>query len=78
MQACQLSMIEAATNVVAGLLLALLLQLLLSELLDLRLSIGDNVAITAVFSIVSLVRAYTLRRLYNALKGRKASRSFIA
>jgi hypothetical protein len=63
-----MSLLEAITNVVVGFLLALLTQLVLFPLLGLAISISDNVLIGAIFTAVSIVRSFTLRRLFEGLR----------
>ena len=65
MQSHQASLIEAAANVLAGLVLSFLLQLVLFGAMGIIASIGQNLLITAAFSILSLARSYVLRRLFN-------------
>ena len=65
MQSRLLSLLEAIANVVAGFVLSFLLQLVLFAALGIPASIGQNLAITAIFSAFSLARSYVLRRLFN-------------
>jgi len=67
MQSRWMSLVEAATNIVVGYCLAVLTQVLVFPLFGLSVSLGENLGIGAVFTIVSLVRSFTLRRLFNAL-----------
>lgn len=59
------SLIEAATNVFVGYLVALMTQLLVFPAFGLQVSLGENLAIGLVFTVVSLSRSYLLRRLFN-------------
>ena len=65
MQSHRASLMEAAANVLAGLVLSFLLQLVLFGAMGIIASIGRNLLITAAFSILSLARSYILRRLFN-------------
>jgi len=65
-----MSMVEAITNVIVGYLLALGLQAVLFPLLGLQVSLGDNLLIGAAFTVVSIVRSFTLRRLFEAFRVR--------
>ncbi len=66
-----MSLMEAITNVVVGYGIALLTQLLLFPVFAVRLEWGQNVSIAAVFTIVSLVRSFALRRLFERLRLRR-------
>ena len=66
-----MSLVEAVTNVVVGYGIALLTQLLLFPALGLHLKTGQNVFIAGVFTVVSLVRSFVLRRLFEGLRVRK-------
>lgn len=67
MQSRWISFLEAGLNVVAGLVLSFLPQLTLFRVLGISASLGQNILLTAAFSILSLVRSYVLRRLFNGL-----------
>jgi len=60
-------MIEAVTNVVVGYALAVITQIVAFPWFGLQVSLGDNLAIGAVFVGVSLIRSFVLRRLFNRL-----------
>ena len=60
---CQ-SLIEAITNVVVGYALAVLTQIMVFPWFGLQVSLGDNLAIGALFVMISLLRSYALRRLF--------------
>jgi hypothetical protein len=59
------ALLEAAANVVAGLVLSFLLQLALFRIMDITASIGQNLLLTIAFSILSLFRSYVLRRMFD-------------
>ncbi|WP_425537499.1 DUF7220 family protein [Phaeobacter gallaeciensis] len=64
MQSRRQSLIEAITNVVVGYALALLTQIVVFPWFGLKVSLNDNLAIGAIFVIISLLRSYALRRLF--------------
>jgi hypothetical protein len=64
MQSRRQSLIEASANVVVGYALAVLTQIVVFPWFGLRVSLGDNLAIGAMFVMISLLRSYTLRRLF--------------
>ncbi len=67
-QSKRLSLIEAIANVAIGYGVAVLAQLAIFPLFGIAVSIGDNLAIGAAFTVVSLARSYAVRRLFNAIR----------
>lgn len=67
-QSPRMSMIETITNVVVGLMVSYSVQLLVFPLFGIHISHGTNASITGIFFIASLVRSYTIRRVFNRLK----------
>ena len=63
-----MSLVEAVTNVVVGYALAVGVQIVVFPLLGLQATFGQSLGIGAVFTLVSLVRGYLLRRLFNAVR----------
>lgn len=72
MQSSWMSLAEAITNIAIGYVIAVLTQVLVFPLFGLSASLGDNLGIGAVFTIVSLLRSFALRRAFNALLARSA------
>ncbi len=64
----RMSLIEAVTNVVVGYVLAVATQIVVFPWFGLQPSLGDNLAIGAIFVILSLIRSYLLRRLFARLR----------
>lgn len=58
------SLAEAAANVVVGYALAVLVQLLVFPVFGLQPTLAQNLTIGLIFTVVSLVRSYALRRLF--------------
>lgn len=56
---------EAVANVAIGYLVAVAAQAAIFPLFDIHVSTGDHLGIAALFTVVSLVRSYCLRRLFN-------------
>jgi hypothetical protein len=54
-------------NVVIGFLLALLTQFAIFPMLGVVVSVGDNLLIGTVFTAVSILRSFALRRLFEAV-----------
>lgn len=63
-QSRRMSLIEAATNVTVGYALAVVTQIVVFPWFGLYPSLGENLAIGALFTGISLLRTYTLRRLF--------------
>ena len=61
------SLIEAAINVALGYMVALGAQLIVFPLFSINIPLSSNIAIGMIFTLVSLVRSYALRRLFNYL-----------
>ena len=72
MQSRWMSLAESVTNIVVGYCLAVLTQVMVFPLFGLSVSLGENLGIGAVFTVVSLVRSFALRRAFNALVARPA------
>lgn len=58
------SLIESVSNIGIGYLVAIASQLLIFPLFDIHVSLGENFAISAWFTLISIVRSYTLRRWF--------------
>lgn len=73
-----MSLIESIANVAVGFVVAVLTQILVFPRFGLQVTIGDNFVIAAVFTLVSIVRSYMLRRLFEALRMRPPKREAAA
>jgi hypothetical protein len=61
------SIIESVFNVIAGLIISFVIQLIIYPILNIPVSINQNLIITFVFFVASFVRGYLIRRLFNKL-----------
>ena len=61
---------EAACNVAVGYAVAMLTQALVFPLFGFYASTAQHAGIALIFTLVSLVRSYALRRLFNWIGGR--------
>jgi hypothetical protein len=61
------SIYESITNVVVGLLMSFLIQLILYPILNIEVSLNQNIFITFVFFVVSFIRGYVIRRIFNKI-----------
>jgi len=59
------SFIESVANVAIGYVVALVTQLIAFPLLGIPVSIEQNLLIGVIFTAVSLVRSYVVRRAFN-------------
>jgi len=64
-QSRRMSAVESLANVAVGYGVAIATQVAVFPLFGLAASIGDNLAIGGIFTVVSLVRSYVLRRVFN-------------
>ena len=67
-----MSLVEAVTNVVVGYGVAVMAQIVVFPLFGLRASLTDNLLIGAIFTAASIVRSYSLRRVFEVLRVRRA------
>ncbi len=65
MQTKKQSWIEAATNVLVGYWVNMLANFFIFPIFGWALSLKDNMIIGVFYTVVSLVRSYSLRRFYN-------------
>jgi hypothetical protein len=65
-----MSLAEAVANVAVGFGLAVVTQPTVFPCFGMRLSMPENLAVGAIFTAVSIVRSYCLRRLFEALRVR--------
>ena len=66
-QSKKLSIAEAVTNTVVGLGLSFVTQIIIYPCLDIPVTLTQNVIITSVFFILSFLRSYFLRRIFNKI-----------
>ena len=67
-QSRSLSLVEAASNVVAGFVLAVMTQLLAFPFFGIHLPLATNLSIGGVFTAASMARSYLLRRLFESVR----------
>ena len=67
MQSRLQSLLEALANIAIGYLVALGAQLLIFPLFSVHIPMSSHLSIGILFTLVSLVRSYALRRLFNYL-----------
>ncbi|WP_332404515.1 hypothetical protein [Vibrio metschnikovii] len=65
MQSKKHSFIESVTNVLVGYWVSVLSQLLIFPLFGVHLRIEENLLISFYFTLISIGRSYSIRRLFN-------------
>lgn len=68
MQSPKLSLIESITQTLIGLVVSFLIQIVIYPLMDIPVKLYQNIIITLVFTIASIVRGYLVRRVFNLIK----------
>ena len=66
-QSHRMSVVESLTNVIVGYTVALLGQLIVYPIMDIPVTIKQNLVIGAIFLTIGLARSYLLRRFFNWL-----------
>jgi hypothetical protein len=67
-QSRRMSLIEAIANVAVGYAVAVLTQIAVFPIFELQVSLADNLAIGAAFTLISLGRSFVLRRLFETIR----------
>ena len=60
------SLLESLSNVAIGYVVALTTQLAVFPMFGMNISMSDNLLIGAIFTVVSIIRSYAVRRFYEA------------
>ena len=69
-QTRRMSLIEALTNVAVGYGIAVVTQMAVFPLFGLHATLAQNMMMGAIFTVVSIIRSYALRRAFEAIRGR--------
>ena len=69
-QSRRMSFVEAIANVAVGNGVAVTTQVLVFPVFGLQASLGDNLLIGAIFTVVSIGRSYALRRVFEMIRVR--------
>ena len=70
-QSKQMSLLESLTNVAIGYGVAVSAQIMVFPMFGLDVPLSDNLAIGAIFTGISIVRSFTLRRVFEEIRFRK-------
>ena len=68
MQKRKHSITEAITNTLTGFFISFLIQLVIYPAMSIEVKLTQNILITSVFTVASILRGYVLRRLFNKIK----------
>ena len=68
------SLIESLSNVAIGYLVALASQLAIFPMYGIEISIQTNIAIGIWFTIISIIRSFIVRRIFNKISERRLSK----
>ena len=69
-----MSLIEAATNVAVGYALAVATQILVFPMFGLHTTLAQNLKMGLIFTGISLIRSFALRRVFEAIRVRRDKR----
>ncbi|MCG9076328.1 DUF7220 family protein [Laribacter hongkongensis] len=70
-----MSMVESPANVLVGYVVAVVTQMAVFPLFGLAVTVTENLLIGLIFTAVSIVRSYALRRGFEALRVRQSARA---
>lgn len=61
------SLIETIAQTLAGLVVSFIIQVFIYRTLDIEVSLKQNVMITSIFFIASIIRGYLVRRFFDKI-----------
>ena len=67
-----MSLVESVANVIVGYGVAVITQILIFPIFGLHTTLAQNLKMGAIFTIVSIVRSFALRRVFEAIRMRSA------
>ena len=70
-----MSLVESLANVLVGYGVAVITQMAVFPLFGLAVTVTENLLIGLIFTVVSIVRSYALRRGFEALRVRQSARA---
>lgn len=66
MQTKKQSMIESLTSTTIGWLIGVILNLTVLPLFDYNITVVDSLLVSLIFTVISVVRGYLIRRFFNS------------
>jgi len=70
-QSRRMSLVEALTNVAVGYGIAVMAQMTIFPVFGLHATLAQNLMMGAIFTVVSIVRSYALRRVFEEIRVRR-------
>lgn len=77
-QSRTMSLVEAIANVVVGYGVAVVTQILVFPVFSLQTTLAQNLKLGLIFTVVSIARSFTLRRVFEAVRVRMGKRETAA
>jgi len=71
-QSRAMSLVESIANVIVGYVLAIATQIVVFPWFGLHTTLAQNLKMGAIFTVVSIVRSFALRRMFEAIRMRSA------
>ena len=65
MQSKKGSLIETLVNIAIGITIGFISNIIVLPAFGYNVSLSDGMAISLIFTVISLVRSYTIRRIFN-------------
>ena len=59
------SMVETITQTLSGLVVSFIIQLVIYPIMEIPVTLSQNIVITLVFVTASVIRGYAVRRIFN-------------
>ena len=69
MQTKKQSLIESLTSTTIGIIIGIVLNLTILPIFGYPVSLSDSLWISVIFTIVSIIRSYIIRRWFNSKEG---------
>lgn len=66
-QTKKLSLIESIAQTFIGLIISFFIQLIIYPAMGIPVTVTQNIVITLVFTVASIIRGYFVRRIFNKL-----------
>lgn len=66
-----MSLLESAINIVIGFIICIVIQLLVFPKMGHNITLNSSIIMSSIFTVVSLLRSYSIRRIFNKIKGAK-------
>lgn len=67
-QSHAMSLVESIANVIVGYGVAVITQILIFPIFGLHTTLGQNLKMGAVFTVVSIARSFALRRIFETIR----------